>query len=157
LPGAVPSFQRAKEWCEFVTERRKGDGGGTVSYDEWRMLLEFATTIEEDFGNHNASEAWPSLVDEFVEAMRVKTTYVGLRNQGATCYLNSLLQTLFMTPEFRSALFSWRSSSSSLCAETCLPLQLQRLFAYMQLAKGGCVSTASLTKAFGWNSAESFR
>ena len=33
--------------------------------------------------------------------------FVGLSNQGATCYLNSLLQTLYMTPEFRRALYSW--------------------------------------------------
>lgn len=26
----------------------------------------------------------------------------GLLNQGATCYLNSLIQTLFMTPPFRT-------------------------------------------------------
>lgn len=31
--------------------------------------------------------------------------YVGLVNQAMTCYLNSLLQTLFMTPEFRNALY----------------------------------------------------
>ena len=35
------------------------------------------------------------------------TRYVGLSNQGATCYLNSLLQTLYMTPEFRYALYQW--------------------------------------------------
>lgn len=34
--------------------------------------------------------------------------YLGLSNQGATCYMNSLLQTLFMTPEFRKALYSWK-------------------------------------------------
>jgi hypothetical protein len=33
------------------------------------------------------------------------TGLTGLVNQGATCYLNSLLQMLFMTPDFRSALF----------------------------------------------------
>lgn len=33
---------------------------------------------------------------------RGKTRICGLQNQGATCYLNSLLQTLFFTPEFRS-------------------------------------------------------
>jgi ubiquitin C-terminal hydrolase len=32
--------------------------------------------------------------------------FVGLRNQGATCYLNSLIQALHMTPEFRAGLFS---------------------------------------------------
>lgn len=31
--------------------------------------------------------------------------YVGLVNQAMTCYLNSLLQTLYMTPEFRKALY----------------------------------------------------
>eukprot|EP01035_Chromulina_nebulosa_P019574 gene19574-25475_t len=38
--------------------------------------------------------------------------YAGLRNQGATCYLNSVLQTLYMTPEFRSAIFKWRYDES---------------------------------------------
>lgn len=32
---------------------------------------------------------------------RGQTRICGLQNQGATCYLNSLLQTLFFTPEFR--------------------------------------------------------
>ena len=44
------------------------------------------------------------------------TTFCGLKNQGNTCYLNSLLQTMYMIPEFRNAilnlplcvLFLWR-------------------------------------------------
>lgn len=31
-----------------------------------------------------------------------------LSNQGATCYLNSLIQTLYMTPELRRAIYEWR-------------------------------------------------
>ena len=33
--------------------------------------------------------------------------YRGLVNEGSTCYLNSLLQTLFMTPEFRDGIYGW--------------------------------------------------
>lgn len=36
---------------------------------------------------------------------RSRTGFVGLVNLGATCYLNSLLQTMFMTPELRRALY----------------------------------------------------
>ena len=38
-------------------------------------------------------------------APRGETGICGLQNQGATCYLNSLLQTLFFTPEFRGKSF----------------------------------------------------
>ena len=33
--------------------------------------------------------------------------YLGLGNQGATCYLNSAIQTLYMTPEFRRHIYTW--------------------------------------------------
>lgn len=35
------------------------------------------------------------------------TGFAGLSNQGATCYMNSLIQGLFMTPEFRTAVYNW--------------------------------------------------
>jgi len=38
------------------------------------------------------------------EQIRQKSKLVGLLNQGATCYLNSLFQTLFMTPQLREAI-----------------------------------------------------
>ena len=34
--------------------------------------------------------------------------FAGLNNQGATCYMNSILQCLFMTKELRLAIFTWR-------------------------------------------------
>jgi hypothetical protein len=39
--------------------------------------------------------------------------YVGLINQAMTCYLNSLLQTLYMTPEFRNAIYRWKFIETS--------------------------------------------
>jgi ubiquitin carboxyl-terminal hydrolase 7 len=35
-----------------------------------------------------------------------ETGFVGLKNQGATCYLNSLLQSLYFTNAFRMVCFS---------------------------------------------------
>ena len=36
------------------------------------------------------------------------TGFVGLKNQGATCYLNSLLQALFFLPEVREQVYSFQ-------------------------------------------------
>jgi hypothetical protein len=36
----------------------------------------------------------------------IKANYVGLRNQGATCYMNAIIQQLFMLPRFRSGLLA---------------------------------------------------
>lgn len=66
--------------------------------------------------------------------------FVGLVNQAMTCYLNSLLQTLYMTPEFRNAIYEWKFESKAENEETeqaeatkCIPYQLQRLFLQLQV------------------------
>jgi ubiquitin carboxyl-terminal hydrolase 7 len=41
-----------------------------------------------------------------------ETGYVGLKNQGATCYLNSLLQSLYFTNAFRKVRFRTSASAS---------------------------------------------
>ncbi|CAN0015052.1 unnamed protein product, partial [Ectocarpus fasciculatus] len=37
---------------------------------------------------------------------RAESGFVGLDNQGATCYLNALLQAIYMTPELRHGLYA---------------------------------------------------
>jgi len=87
-----------------------------------------------------------------------RSSYVGLSNQGATCYLNGLLQTLFMTPEFRRAVLAWPYHlKDGELEEQCIPLQLQRLFGLLQLSKNKAVDTVALTKSFDWDSSDVFQ
>lgn len=39
---------------------------------------------------------------------RGKVQLCGIKNQGGTCYLNSLIQTLLFTPELRGEVKTWR-------------------------------------------------
>ena len=84
--------------------------------------------------------------------------FTGLSNQGATCYMNSLLQTLFMTPEFLSRLYQWRwDSSKHNSKKDCIPYQLQLMFAKLHLKKYNVVETTGLTTSFQWDMRESLQ
>ena len=83
--------------------------------------------------------------------------YLGFNNQGATCYLNSAIQTLYMTPEFRKSIYQWKYNPDLHGRkEDCIPYQLQKLFANLQLSRKEFVDTNQLTQSFGWNRNESF-
>ncbi|KAL0488607.1 hypothetical protein AKO1_015692, partial [Acrasis kona] len=83
--------------------------------------------------------------------------FVGLSNQGATCYLNSLLQSLYNTPEIREMVYKWKYNPEvEASEERCIPLQLQKLFARLQLSKSRAVTTKLLTASFGWNRQQAF-
>ncbi|KAH0620880.1 hypothetical protein JD844_021747 [Phrynosoma platyrhinos] len=86
-----------------------------------------------------------------------ETGYVGLVNQAMTCYLNSLLQTLFMTPEFRNALYKWEFEETEEDPVTSIPYQLQRLFVLLQTSKKRAIETTDVTRSFGWDSSEAWQ
>lgn len=84
--------------------------------------------------------------------------WAGLDNQGATCYLNSLLQSLFVCPEVRAHVYNFDFCHETHgAAELCVPLQLARLFCRMQQSQRHIISTRELTSSFGWTEAEAQR
>lgn len=84
---------------------------------------------------------------------RKETGFVGLRNQGATCYLNSWLQTLYNINIFRQAVYTIPTSEETEPASS-IALALQAMFFQLQYSMRS-VSTEDLTKSFGWDSSGS--
>ena len=96
-------------------------------------------------------------MSNFLVSKSQKQDYVGLGNQGATCYMNSLLQTLFMTPEFRQQLYKWEYSPEKHGdPEDSIPYQLSLLFSKLQTGNNDYVETTGLIKSFQWESREAF-
>ena len=85
------------------------------------------------------------------ESTKNQDKYIGLYNQGNTCYLNSLIQTLFMTPEFRKIILNFEYNSKiHVEKKDCIPYQLSKLFARLQLKYRNSEETKNLTKSFQW-------
>ncbi|CAH1242990.1 USP24 [Branchiostoma lanceolatum] len=62
---------------------------------------------------------------------RASCGHVGLKNGGATCYMNSVLQQLFMTPGIPEQLLGVESSSQSASSDGILH-EVQRIMAHLQ-------------------------
>uniref|UniRef100_A0A4W3HST7 Ubiquitin carboxyl-terminal hydrolase n=1 Tax=Callorhinchus milii TaxID=7868 RepID=A0A4W3HST7_CALMI len=100
--------------------------------------------------------------DHELPAPRAACNLSGIKNQGGTCYLNSLLQTLLYTPEFRESLFALGPEELGCLSDKdkpeskvrVIPLELQRLFAQLLLADQLAASTTDLTDSFGWTGNE---
>ncbi|CAH0482166.1 unnamed protein product [Peronospora belbahrii] len=82
-----------------------------------------------------------------------ETGMVGLKNQGATCYLNSLLQTLFHLRAFRQMVYETPTAEED--TNNSVSLALQRVFYRLQTQRKA-VSTKELTRSFGWSAIDSF-
>uniref|UniRef100_A0A0N5B3Q9 Ubiquitin carboxyl-terminal hydrolase 7 n=1 Tax=Strongyloides papillosus TaxID=174720 RepID=A0A0N5B3Q9_STREA len=78
-----------------------------------------------------------------------RTGFIGLKNQGTTCYMNSLLQAYFFIDEFRRSIYKIPLAEPS-HSETSVTLAMQRVFYELQ-KNDQAVSTEKLTKSFGWD------
>ena len=117
-------------------------------------------------------EQLPPVEDNGIDWMtydsREATGYVGLQNQGATCYMNSLLQTLYHTSAFAQAVFEMQTEEeeeedadgkamaiAEKSRKESIPLALQELFFNLRFA-AEAPSTRALTRSFGWDREDAF-
>ncbi|KAM1524120.1 hypothetical protein ACFX10_008754 [Malus domestica] len=117
-------------------------------YDPSRGYLVNDTVVVE------AEVAVRKVLDYWSYDSKKETGYVGLKNQGATCYMNSLLQTLYHIPYFRKAVYHMPTTENDMPSGS-IPLALQSLFYKLQY-NDSSVATKELTKSFGWDTYDSF-
>ncbi|KAK4593537.1 hypothetical protein RGQ29_017590 [Quercus rubra] len=117
-------------------------------YDPGRGYLVNDTCIVE------ADVAVRRVVDYWSHDSKKETGFVGLKNQGATCYMNSLLQTLYHIPYFRKNVYHMPTTENDMPTGS-IPLALQSLFYKLQYSDTS-VATKELTKSFGWDTYDSF-
>ena len=96
-----------------------------------------------------------NMQDDIFYDSRAETGFAGLKNQGATCYMNSLLQTLYNINQFRKAVYRLPTSEDEVPAQH-MPLALQSVFHMLQFTQGP-VSTKDLTRSFGWDTMDAFQ
>ncbi|WRX12507.1 Peptidase C19 [Theobroma cacao] len=117
-------------------------------YDPTRgFLVNDTCIVEADVAARRVDDYW-------LHDSKKETGYVGLKNQGATCYMNSLLQTLYHIPYFRKAVYHMPTTENDMPSGS-IPLALQSLFYKLQYSDTS-VATKELTKSFGWDTYDSF-
>lgn len=91
------------------------------------------------------------LADNKLSAMKRTGPFAGLRNQGATCYLNSLIQCLFHDAHFVKLVMETSDNPDSV-----IITELQKLFARLMLSDNQAIDTEPLLSAFGWSKSQMF-
>ncbi|TFK76518.1 cysteine proteinase [Pluteus cervinus] len=133
-------------FCELrkLTSVQEGHSRPTIEDDAAEVTV-FVRVLEDPTG-----VLWHNFVNY---DSKKETGSVGLKNQGATCYMNSLLQSLFCTPYFRKAVYQIPTEDDH--PTESVALALQRVFYHLQTSDQP-VGTTELTKSFGWKSLDSF-
>ena len=118
----------------------------------WQAMTSF-TSLEELrtkgflFGTSTVVARCQASFDgcETVVDPSVPVPFTGLENQGATCYLNGLLQSLYHVGRFREIVYSPRAGEEDILSA------MQTVFFDLETSQD-FVSSEPLTRAFGWDS-----
>jgi ubiquitin carboxyl-terminal hydrolase 7 len=87
------------------------------------------------------------ITKNFFELQKIQLSpFNGIYNEGATCYMNSMLQTLFSISPFKKAVFQIPTEKEN---SRSIVLSLQRLF-YDLIYNHSPASTKNLINSFGW-------
>lgn len=129
-----------------------------LNYIEKYKIIEEKKEEKSEYSSYSSysnTDSSKGSSSSYVSYSERKSTsgYVGLVNQGSTCYLNSLIQSLFFTKAFRRAIFQYRYQEEKK-ESLCIPLQLQKLFVELKYSDKYAVETKDLTTSFGWSSKE---
>ena len=86
-------------------------GSGFADIPSATSSSRLGVTIQVRYRHSTSQSTFPSNLFPIMQfpkpaESRGASQLVGLDNQGATCYLNSLIQAMYMTPELRFGLFS---------------------------------------------------
>ncbi|KAK1932068.1 Ubiquitin carboxyl-terminal hydrolase 21 [Phytophthora citrophthora] len=138
------------------------DDQGRVEVEVQLSFVDAIPAVEkQEEAQHSTISANQDATDSQLETTQQLISYdskeetgmVGLKNQGATCYLNSLLQTLFHLRAFRQVVYETPTAQED--TNNSVSLALQRVFYRLQRQQKA-VSTKELTRSFGWSAIDSF-
>ncbi|KAG6427557.1 hypothetical protein SASPL_111803 [Salvia splendens] len=132
------------------------EGEATVEYSGAAVIATFTDAVSDPGRDTTKGPdvAVRGVNDYWIYDSKKETGFVGLKNQGATCYMNSLLQTLYHIPYFRKAVYHMPTTENDNPTGS-IPLALQSLFYKLQYHDTS-VATKELTKSFGWDTYDSF-
>eukprot|EP01064_Diplonema_japonicum_P012710 TRINITY_DN20096_c0_g1_i1.p1 TRINITY_DN20096_c0_g1~~TRINITY_DN20096_c0_g1_i1.p1 ORF type:complete len:1112 (+),score=181.51 TRINITY_DN20096_c0_g1_i1:59-3394(+) len=152
-----------KEVTDFKFDVYKGKKEQGALLTSWKTRFTFTFKSDKDRGTPTLLplEKLPADINVVTISVTVRNTTAaylrmaknnqtaGLQNQGATCYVSSVIQTLFNITVFRRAVYELVSSTVQ-GSEKDIPVQLSCLFASLENSSGP-VSTEALTNSFGWD------
>jgi len=149
LPQSLADDNHARPRCETKSSRQAAFdlllqlvSGCRESYMELQSLLLGHHSVNKKTKTHSfyGWNYWP------LEQQRSNVGHVGLINLGATCYMASCVQQLFMIPEARTAILETAILKD--VKHSSILKEVQKMFAYLQLSIRKAYNPKSFCKTY---------